>query len=145
MAAGRKFSRSAAIGLAAAPLPVAVILVVISPITATLNWYTFLGWTLVFYLYATIPNIVFGLPAFLMLAPRNLIRWWTALSVGGVIGLLASAILARPANIAPRYLALYAALGAISGLTFWCTWKVAESLNQHKPANSRSEVGDLKR
>lgn len=127
-----RLTRSAVIGFAAAPLPPALILTIISPITTRLHWYDFFGWIVVFYLCALMLNLIVGIPAFLIFAPRGLIRWWSAFSIGAIGGFIAAVVLMRPANSASAYLLLYAALGALSGLTFWSTWKAGESLRKQK-------------
>ena len=129
-------TRAAVIGLTAAPLPPALILTSISPISTPLHSHTFFGWLVVFYLSLLMLNLVVGIPAFLILAPRKLIRWWSAFSIGAIGGFVSAIVLMGPANLACIYLLLYAALGALSGLTFWSAWKANESLGKHRLADA---------
>jgi hypothetical protein len=82
--------------------------------------------------YSAIPTIVFAVPAYFVGRWLNLIRWWSTLIVGFVIGLLVWIIFVWPQLVHPSPTATafdlikggltWAAVGAIAGIAFWLSW-----------------------
>ena len=72
--------------------------------------------------FSLLATLIIGLPSVLLCRRLGLVRWWIALSVGALTGVLVAVV--RPANqpIAD-VIAKYVLLGAVAGLTFWVVWK----------------------
>lgn len=84
-----------------------------------------LGDMVLAYLFALVLCLLFGLPAYLYLRHRVSITARASAIAGGIIGLMLAIVVAIPSiayishGILAVNLALYALIGAASGLTFW--------------------------
>jgi hypothetical protein len=83
----------------------------------------FLLLTFFAYSYAGPPALLVAVPAFLILKHFRLVRWWSALGVGAVVGLFFAGGL--PGFSVPALQNHFGLpmIGAASGLTFWLIWK----------------------
>jgi hypothetical protein len=79
-----KSSTSILIGLFAAPLLPAIYLNIFYPMTS--EPLMMLGWIIVVYQPVLLVCAALGLPAYLIGRRLNLVRWWSALLVGALIG-----------------------------------------------------------
>ena len=72
--------------------------------------------------FSVLAALIVGLPSVLLCRRLGLVRWWLALTVGALAGILVAVV--RPANqpIAD-VIVKYGLLGAVAGLTFWVVWK----------------------
>jgi hypothetical protein len=72
--------------------------------------------------FSLLATLIVGLPSVLLCRRLGLVRWWLALGVGALTGVLVAVV--RPANqpIAD-VIVKYVLLGAVAGLTFWVVWK----------------------
>jgi len=79
----------------------------------------FLATTLVAYMFAALATLAIALPAYLLLNRFKLVRWWSALSAGSVVGLLFA--LMGPTSPSPLLSRNFqmVLIGAASGLVFW--------------------------
>jgi hypothetical protein len=91
----------------------------------------FLVATLRVYVYAGIFTALLAVPAFLILNRLRLLRWWSAIVSGAVVGLVFAALFSGPnaRNLQGRL--ILALIGGISGLAFWLIWRPVT------PPNSR--------
>jgi hypothetical protein len=122
-------SRRAAIGFFVAPLVVALSVGVLTPADPGSVAAQVLGFfvlVLVWYVYACIFTAVFAVPAFLILRHFNLVRWWSTLAGGMVIGSLAGAVIGEPTAVMLRGVFPIAVLGGISGFVFWLIWRAPD-------------------
>ena len=55
-----------------------------------------LGLTLLFYFWSFAAAVLFGIPLFCLLLKLRLVRWWTALLSGAIVGVLVSVLLRLP-------------------------------------------------
>ena len=76
---------------------------------------------LVGYLYAAAGTAVL-VPLYLFLRRVRLVRWWSAMGSGALLGALFSAVIGTESFSAPllRGYAPLSLIGAVSGLCFWC-------------------------
>ncbi len=77
----------------------------------------------IYYSAAAGVTVLLGLPIFLVLLRFNLVRWWSALLAGTVIGALAGITIGRQAVELAGFLVMVSASTA-SGLTFWMIWRL---------------------
>ena len=78
------------------------------------------------YMWCLVAALVLGVPAFVFLLRVDLIRWWSALPVGLLIGLVMGVLVRWPAWKSVEALIQFALAGAISALVFWLVWRRAE-------------------
>lgn len=76
-----------------------------------------------FYLYALVIMMFTALPAYFIGRHFNLIRWWSVLLVGVLIGAAVSLVLTT-VNFAEFF--TFCGLGFLSSLTFWLIWRKGE-------------------
>lgn len=76
------------------------------------------------YFFSALATSVFAVPLFFAARRFNLVRWWTAIVGGFVIGAGISVALQWPNWSGPLDLItnIYGATGAVSGLVFWLIW-----------------------
>ena len=111
-------SKSAFAGFLAAPLVTAFIFVFFGGTPGGI-----LFWLFVAYICAFLAMIVFALPLFVLLFAWNLIRWWSCLISGALIGALV-AWFVRGNTLDIEALIPLSLAGAASGLSFWMIWWV---------------------
>jgi len=96
---------------------------VLTPQTKGFDFITLLVFAAIFYLVSAAATALLGAPIFFSLLRINLVRWWSALVAGFVVGAVA-AILVRLPNLAhAREIMLFGLEGAASGFVFWLIWK----------------------
>jgi hypothetical protein len=115
---------AAVLGFLSAPLVSALIGAALTPVTRTFDLRAFLGLVPVFYFFAAVVTVLLGIPAFLLLLRFKLVRWWSALGAGFLIGALVALIMRSPNAIQPRDVLVFAPTGAASALSFWLIWKL---------------------
>lgn len=112
---------AAVVGFLAAPLLPAAAVALSTPITADrLDFVYRLGMVPFFYFYSAIATVLFGIPAFLLLRV-GLIRWWSTLSAGAIIGLIVATVVPGQASVTSYF--EYVLLGTASAWIFWLVWK----------------------
>lgn len=75
-----------------APLAPAIAFALSSPGLTGRNWAVSASMVPMFYSFAMFFTLILGLPAFLTLRRMSLVRWWSALAVGAVIGALVASL-----------------------------------------------------
>jgi hypothetical protein len=78
-----------------------------------------LGLTFVFYWFSLAAAVIFGIPLFLLLLKFNLVRWWSALVSGALVGALVAVILRLPGAPNPRDFLVDVPVGAMAAVVFW--------------------------
>jgi hypothetical protein len=115
------------VGLVVAALIPAFVFAVFSPVVEGFDVAGILGGFALFSFFSLIVTAVLGVPAFLVLLRLRLVRWWSALLVGFVIGALVGVLIGgMGALFSPQVLAT-AGLGVLSSLAFWLVWKQGEN------------------
>jgi hypothetical protein len=71
-----------------------------------------LGLTFVFFPFSFAAAVLFGVPLFLLLFKLRLVRWWSALAAGAIVGLLVAVSLRLPNALNPKDLLVDVPLGA---------------------------------
>src|SRR6478752_5410002 len=84
------------IGLLSAPLASAVIAVLTTPAATEIGLANMLGFLVLFYIVALVLELLIGGPLFLICFYLNIIRWWSAVCVGGLIGAVAAVAMRAP-------------------------------------------------
>jgi len=102
-----------------APLA-AALFVLLSKLLATHNAHIdvadFAFSIVVWWVYTAILTVLIALPTFLVLRRFNLVRWWTAIAAGSVVGVAGSFVVnaQTPTEVSQVVIA-----GAAGGLVFW--------------------------
>src|SRR5258708_27893256 len=103
----------ALVGFFIAPLVPAITGAAFTRVSGTPDWGTFVGLLPIFYFFAALATLVFGVPAFLLFSRLNLIRWWSALGAGVVGGAIVSLVLRLPNSPQEHDFVLLVAEGAV--------------------------------
>jgi hypothetical protein len=104
---------------------------------ADLNLFDLAIWTFVFYIYAAWAAILLGLPSYFLMRKLKIIRWWSTMLVGLIIGILVF-VLVDPRGIVavwvnPGGVALWGGIGAVSAFTFWVIWRYGHRTMASQP------------
>jgi hypothetical protein len=118
---------AAIIGCLIAPLISALIGAILTPATGGRGLLSNLGLLPIFYFFSAIVTILFGVPTFLLLRRLRLIKWWTSLAAGAVIGALTIAIVRLPGNVQFHDFLIGAPIGAASAFGFWLVWSMGQA------------------
>jgi hypothetical protein len=79
-----------------------------------------IAWTFIFYWYALVATVIIGLPCFLLLRKIRLVKWWSSLASGFLVGLLVLlAIDPNAASTRPNDIGVWGGIGGISAFVFW--------------------------
>jgi hypothetical protein len=78
--------------------------------------------TAVFLFFSAAAVTLLGVPAFLVLYRFGLVRWWSTVGTGLLIGALIGVAVRFPATQL-QDLVVMSAMGALSALAFWLVWK----------------------
>ena len=115
---------AAILGFIIAPAVPAVFLSLISTVSSVDDGTMGLGLAPFIYFFSFWVCFFLGIPAFALGLHLKLIRWWSALITGAVIG----AVLCVGD---PYALLTMCPLGAVSALTFWLIWKCGCALGEY--------------
>lgn len=88
------------------------------------SWSAVIGSFFVFLFFSTAATLVLALPLLLMLRKLGLVRWWSALIAGGLVGAVALFCVTSFQSANVQTTMQYVVLGAISGLSFWVFWRL---------------------
>ena len=112
--------------IVAAAIP-AVVFVLVEIASGRSEWMSALTWLLLaanIYFWSLATMGVFAFPIFLLFRRYKLIRWWSALGVGAVIGVVMEIIIMVPNSRELHELVTFSLAGAASGLAFWLVWRM---------------------
>lgn len=117
---------AAVVGFLVAPLVSAIIGAVLTPVEGRLNLdvFSIFGLLPLFYFFAALATILFGMPSFFLLLKYKLITWWSTILVGIVVGVLVALIFKAPNHVEARDLLVMGAMGSASAFTFWLIWRL---------------------
>jgi hypothetical protein len=121
-------STAAIIGFLIAPVIPGLMFGILTPLHPKgISWPDIIGLFPLGYGYSLVATMVFAVPTFLVLRRVKLIRWWSSVLTGFVIGALVSVVLQWPSfqglpNPTGNLL-IYALTGCSSGLVFWLIWR----------------------
>ncbi|WP_143154133.1 hypothetical protein [Rhodanobacter sp. OK091] len=74
------------------------------------------------YVYSCGLMALFGVPAYFLLRRKNLVRWWSSLFIGLLVGALMATVIRLPNQPRVEDLLVMALTGALAGLVFWLIW-----------------------
>ena len=119
--------RSTQVAFAVAPVVPGLTIVIAEHMAGTQDAFGVFGVLVFGYLYSWLPMLVLGLPSFLLARHLRLVKWWSALCAGLIIG--AAVYTAIQHSITDRGFVVYTIAGAASGLCFWCIWSLGKETN----------------
>jgi hypothetical protein len=105
----------------------ATYLAVAYPLSGERDWQSVLGSFFVIYFISAAATALVGVPAFLVLSKFDLVTWWSALSGGALVGILAKVTVTSNYLGDIQSLSRFAMLGAVAGLLFWLVWRTGSS------------------
>ena len=111
---------STQLGFAVASFISGLTIVIVERMAGTHDALGVLGVLIFGYIFTWIPVLIFGLPAFLVLRHLRLVRWWSAVAGGLIIGGVVSVAIQH--SIMAREFTVYTIAGTASGLCFWLIW-----------------------
>ena len=112
------------------PAVPSVIGAVFTPVTRDFDIESILAVALIFYVITAAVTAALGAPIFFLLRRRNLVRWWSALLAGFLIGAAVSVLLRlQTIRYMPGAMLLHDSLllgleGAASAFVFWIIWRL---------------------
>jgi hypothetical protein len=111
------------VGFLVAPLISALILAATTRLFEPSDIVARIGMVPVFYYFSGMATVLLGLPAFFLFLRFKIIRWWSVLTGGLVIGALMGAIVGAQNHAQLPNVLFMAATGAASALGFWLIWR----------------------
>ena len=96
------------------------------------DFVAFLGLSGVFYFYYAVATVGFGLPAFLLAARFNLVRWWSATGAEVAGGAIVALIFRAPNPPQTHDCVVLISQGAFTGFCFWVIWRVGEPIKARR-------------
>src|ERR1700691_5685787 len=107
------------------------------------GWPEFLIMTMAAYCYAAVGTAVLALPAYILLNRFNLVRWWSALSAGAILGFSFAELIGTPSSPWLRGQFPLTLIGAAAGLVFWLIIRPAlPSNNRFKRSRAESSSSE---
>jgi uncharacterized membrane protein len=110
------------LGFLIAPLVPVVVGTAISPPSKSADLGIFVVMGAIVYVYSCGLMAFFGVPAYLLLRRKNLVRWWSAMLVGLLVGTLMATVFRLPNQPRIEDLLVMALTGALAGFVFWLIW-----------------------
>jgi hypothetical protein len=120
---GDKWSDLAAFCIA--PLAPSAIMTWNDVISSSSPTFGVVGDLFIFYVVSFVVEFVLGGPLYVVATRYNLVRWWTAISVGAVVGAVAISLVSLPSIVLLYNMAYGAEIGSASGFAFWLVGKMA--------------------
>lgn len=114
---------SVLLGFLAAPLIPAAYYGVLFPLSGNRDVVSVVGTFVVAYLLSVTGGLFLGGPIFLLLNKLSLVRWWSAVCSGALLGMLLR-IVVTPRNLDFPSSLLFIVFGGIGGLVFWTFWRI---------------------
>ena len=114
--------RRTAIGFFIAPLVVAAMVAAVTPTapgTLSDQLLSVCMTMLLWYWGAAFMTAALAVPAFVILTRMNLVRWWSALAVGLIVGFIGTLVVRSPSAPVLQGGAPLSIIGGISALVFW--------------------------
>jgi hypothetical protein len=113
---------------------------ILTPGMGSFDFLTILVFAVIFYGISAVVTAAFGAPIFVWLLRINLVRWWSALLAGIVVG-AAVAVIVRLPNLASLHdVWLLGLEGAASAFVFWLIWKQGRESSDTKIDKMRQET-----
>jgi len=121
---------------------VAPVLILAAALPFAGNWgaLQILGLLLLYYVVSALATLIFGVPVFRLLRHLQLIRWWSALSAGFVIGALMAALVRMPHQVRARDVFVMGSAGVASALSFWTIWRQGRGPMARKTEGNQRRV-----
>lgn len=130
--------KTAIVGFLVAPFMSASIGITQTEVFGDLDVATFFGLLPLFYFFSAVATILFGVPIFLILNRFKLIKWWSTLSAGMLIGALATIIFSFPNEIQFKALLTMSSMGGASAFFFWLIWSLGNRVEDNDQGNKRT-------
>lgn len=85
------------------------------------------------YPFSVAATVLFGMPAFFALSRFRLVKWWTTLLVGFVLGTLVAIVMRLPNPVDLHDVVTFAPMAAGSALVFWLIWRLGNGPGARGP------------
>jgi CDP-diglyceride synthetase len=118
------------VGFLVAPLVAAVILSATTRLFEPTDIIGRAGMLPVFYSFAVAPTLLLGLPAFLIFRRLRMLRWWSVMGTGMLIGALMGTIVGAQSHAQNFNMLLMGGIGAVAAGAFWLIWMSARSTRE---------------
>lgn len=112
--------------LAASVLP-ATYLATVFPLSGDRDLPSIAGSFFVAYYFTFIATAILGIPIFLMLSKLKLVRWWSAITAGLLVGVIALIAVRFGGDIDLVTLLRFGMLGGGAGCLFWIIWRTGRA------------------
>src|SRR5262245_60935337 len=94
-----------------------------TPVTSSFDFGAAVGLVPVFYFFSLAAAVILGLPLFFLARHYRVVRWWSALLGGAIVGALMAFVTRAPSFVRLSKIFWMAVMGAASGLVFWAIWR----------------------
>jgi len=124
---GKEMKKSEAFTIAAflvAPLVAAIVGSMLSVWSGQMSFLKVLDWLPITYLVSANVTIWLGLPTYFIFHRFNLIKWWSCLGAGAVLGVLSGVVMRYPSTLEFRQIEWNILIGASATGTFWLIWRL---------------------
>jgi hypothetical protein len=118
-----KQAHATVLGMFAASVLPAAYLAILFPLSGARDPVSVISTFLVVYSFVASAAVILGVPIFLVLNKRNLVRWWSATGSGAFVSTVALVTVRTSVHIELEILLLYAMLGGVAGFVFWIFWR----------------------
>lgn len=115
------------IAISASSIVPAVLLATFAPLGESHEFSALAGSFIVALPFSIIANVALGLPAFLLLAKFEVVKWWTALLSAVILGILLAFFIRQPSEFDWHDLMTTVPLAVASAMTFYAVWSLAAS------------------
>lgn len=116
-------SRATVIAFLAAPLVAAVAFAEANPESLGFNPISALAFVPIWYFYAMLFTLAFGLPSYLALERLRIVRWWSTAAMGLVLGCLVMGLAQGFGSVSARQLCYGGTIGLAESIAFWALWR----------------------
>lgn len=125
-----KQPRATLLGMLAACVLPAAYLAIMFPLSGERDPLSVVGTFLVVFGFVVMALVILGVPMFIVLRKRDLVRWWTATSSGALVAVIALVAVRTSVHIEIEIAFRYAMLGGAAGLVFWLFWRKGAPENE---------------
>jgi len=117
-----KRSMTTLLGFLVAPLVPVFVGVARAPPSKSADLGVFVVMGVIVYCYSCFLTALFGVPIYLLLDRKRLVRWWSAMLTGLFVGCLIAVLLRLPHPALIADFLVQAPTGALAGIVFWLIW-----------------------
>jgi hypothetical protein len=113
---------------------------ILTPRGRYFDWVTMLVFALISYFICMAVAVLLGGPIFLALSRINLVRWWSALAAGFLVGAIVAVLVRLQSAVHVQEVLLLGFEGALCGIVFWVIWKQGREPESAVSNEARHEI-----